>query len=1743
MSDGLPYAPVSPTERRRRAQELLARHARAWDAQLATFTTQQPKNSQHHSNLQVDAEWREKQRALARADANSRAQYEISWQNSLRTNERVVELKLGKVNPVSFFRKDTNNLAINNILQMPAYVPISEKLPHDLLQKNYDSLQNHLQQIECPEDTDEIELPLQNSPSSEEEESEIQQENEQQNVQVVKNKFQSMIPAGANAQKADEIARKITKNSNKVKVQRMDLNKINKQAIIEPLDSIQTHIRPRVLISNLTVISSENTQDSNLKMKNIGDCSFMIQIKQRNQITQNAKKEIIRKEVNDESTAGPSMNDIDAVSQRPSQVAPGSPASILGKLKTAKFTSNTQQFNITKKPIIQAPTESVGSGQKENQIQRDDMAQKMLEKSSTPSHLRILANRCVQNSRGEMESKIIVATKGAKWLCGSGESSNIEFIVPNNKQQQPGIILQEYELVFVPAVEVEFENRDDQKSGQNSVIQTEGSTSVFIRCYGIQSWCLQLKKQIETLNNIGQGVVEKIYNQNVCQEILYSLSDESVNISIHKNKEVLEKEDIAQSIKKKIESTVIQTYQNKVVKAKWLIDKEIIKQFLYDLITEESGYNMSVLDIFDNYYDFDAHTRFEEVGNEVFEFLDSIDTTQVQAYPFIYLQFAKNSIFINRAKSLSKVILKHQYLFQNIEIFDKFRINSCQIVRKRLLALISDENAEKNIIINQTSDSEMYLMQKATRGTIINAALFSEFKPSKIVNLLINKLVNEITLSVNKQVKFDKTKQYSVNEQQQIFANKRPIYDGNLINLLYLTAAVSNKKPVWDIFNILNKVQDETLEERKLQLLELLMLKSIIFDVEIQVNSESDNTIRSIIGKAVNQKIIDQKLIVEQQYDFMVDNTKLFVPKYTIEQLNNLIQLIKANSTLDNEQFLEKFTVEEISLTIVPDLVFLLTREFLYSQTMKHRVFLKLYYLETANINDMDPFNILTLAEKIILTQNLNFTTQNFAQLYYNSVFTPDLYQQALEKLMIFQPATPNKGPKATKPGKDTVKIINLAPIQSKLRLLKQFNFSASTFTGSVQEALIQAHVQISAEQPQSSSKQKRDPKQVDFKPLTLLTSLNHQYFTEFSSNSLFSTSLQLFFKDQYEFSKLQNQPLDKISYSQMLIDVVSVIFSISASPKIDAFDNYKLENNEEQIELIQQNYQEKREKLLNDICDLCVIPEQPPPKKGGKSSVEFEVPITDTKQLRTTVINNLSNVIFYPQSSLVQEVQQQEFKPRELGDNQSSLILASMAELPTDFQFDKPVKKFGGSMNLSTFDASEIKMDEETDHKNATIKESGYCTSLPEKYDVAHQIRIQAFRHEFDIFIDSLFTELTSEAIVSHNENVSNFDIDLDDFETTKSKMEQLKTGELTYEQAGIEPEDFVEPAEMVPPEQPLPSFGFKDIIEQIELIEKKLMIQSDLIFCKGTDISILQSLAYRIFDCIYQAYLKYCEQAQVVLENEFNGSECENSAKKLLFDCGENLGISIEKYGIDVRIIKGLEEVNKHPTILIEDMDKNTLFNNIQTYYKAFGIRLEIDQQINEYHLKQAQELIPSYQIQPFSIIPSFKPKYVNNSAIDSFLYQNPDKHTFKSIPQIFLLSDMSIFNQHISKVENLENFLEVTQENAKNAFDVLGCHAPVKDKKKDDKNKPIEHAPEKVEEDAEGEEEEEDEDEIKIPGYLKEVEPETQSKRDVWGFLFNQCLERSSCWFSAADKIALQFEKGLNYVSRDWKELYDQ
>ena len=67
---------------------------------------------------------------------------------------------------------------------------------------------------------------------------------------------------------------------------------------------------------------------------------------------------------------------------------------------------------------------------------------------------------------------------------------------------------------------------------------------------------------------------------------------------------------------------------------------------------------------------------------------------------------------------------------------------------------------------------------------------------------MIDKLLNSILPPLSRQVAIkQKLRGCTVNKDNSLTAPSRASYDGNLINLLLLTASTAVCEPVWDIFN------------------------------------------------------------------------------------------------------------------------------------------------------------------------------------------------------------------------------------------------------------------------------------------------------------------------------------------------------------------------------------------------------------------------------------------------------------------------------------------------------------------------------------------------------------------------------------------------------------------------------------------------------------------------------------------------------------------------------------------------------------------------------------------------------------------------------------------------------------------------------------------------------------------------------------------------------------------------------
>lgn len=72
-----------------------------------------------------DAQYREKVRARAQMEINAQRHQPTSWERSLRSDEDMIEIQLGRVNPIVCVRpKTTEGIAIQKVLNMEKYVPV-----------------------------------------------------------------------------------------------------------------------------------------------------------------------------------------------------------------------------------------------------------------------------------------------------------------------------------------------------------------------------------------------------------------------------------------------------------------------------------------------------------------------------------------------------------------------------------------------------------------------------------------------------------------------------------------------------------------------------------------------------------------------------------------------------------------------------------------------------------------------------------------------------------------------------------------------------------------------------------------------------------------------------------------------------------------------------------------------------------------------------------------------------------------------------------------------------------------------------------------------------------------------------------------------------------------------------------------------------------------------------------------------------------------------------------------------------------------------------------------------------------------------------------------------------------------------------------------------------------------------------------------------------------------------------------
>lgn len=69
----------------------------------------------------------------------------MSWEHSLRFNEKLVELRLGRINPIVSVRSQADtDYALQAVLNMPEYTPVDQRIPNDLLRAKTERVESLL---------------------------------------------------------------------------------------------------------------------------------------------------------------------------------------------------------------------------------------------------------------------------------------------------------------------------------------------------------------------------------------------------------------------------------------------------------------------------------------------------------------------------------------------------------------------------------------------------------------------------------------------------------------------------------------------------------------------------------------------------------------------------------------------------------------------------------------------------------------------------------------------------------------------------------------------------------------------------------------------------------------------------------------------------------------------------------------------------------------------------------------------------------------------------------------------------------------------------------------------------------------------------------------------------------------------------------------------------------------------------------------------------------------------------------------------------------------------------------------------------------------------------------------------------------------------------------------------------------------------------------------------------------------
>ncbi|CAL6058226.1 Conserved_hypothetical protein [Hexamita inflata] len=1557
----IPYGKINPQERKQKSLELLAKHASQWEQQVQQFASKRPVQQQKRSVMTQDGEFREKMRERALNEANNKQQQAINWERSLRSDEKLVEYKLGHLNPIICMRPiESEGIAIKKIINMRKYVPIDEKLPQQF--KDMIKLKSLAQSYEQQEPEEQLEAP------------------------VTERQMNSQHDANNDA------------NIDYIRPEPMHL--------LEPICIATKFTQPRLRINQVTFMAS-NENVAVCKIENIGDCVVEIQMRHREQQIEPPKqkiKDVEKEQYLNNQPIQQNQNKLTSKSIIQSQA--NSPMSKTSSTrKTFTFAQKTQSTEI--KTLINE------SGA------RDDQQQKMLEKSTTPANLRILSDRYVNVD----SMKMIVGMRHNRVQVACNQVEEIKFVMPtaNNKA---GIILQEYELVITPSCQIIFESQEDQVSQSQNVLHRDKQTIVYVRCYGINSQCLQLYKQQISQEKQGRAFVQKFAHMSTCESLVYEFAFQSIDISENAKIKAAEDKNRKKQIMNRVEDRVVKCYQNDVVKAKWLKNKQSSKEFLYDLLAKVDGFQIKN----DNLYN--TQEQIQDFSSKIYQYKIQENSEEIGHFRLNFIEFSKQSLYKLLTSTMNNELLGSHYLFENIEIFNKYAQNLIKIVRKRLIGFITDDQCKENLVVNQSHEAEEWINTYAICTQPAQIAMFCQFSKHKLVQDLMNQILNIALPYVLKQVKVDKNvEQMCIDADGKIVSKVRPGFTEHFTQLVYLAACCAQSEPVMSI------VDRADFEQRHGFYYNLLKLRMLLEDDSFECSVKFNSLFPLPQPACFQLSEADLKQIMSQ-----------IIKKEALSE--RIIQLVN----------------NDISL--------LRKRESQYSKTQQHRVFFELILSDVYDINDISLF-------QYSFSTHPDYIAQYYEELFTNSSNIQNMRMELTTEIQA-QTELELKNTKTQK--------IRVPSANSKNKLgktsLSQENMS---FTNRIEKyETVSDSYRAQMKNKVQKSPQTTKGTQVNVQQqVQVVTELKNRKFCDFATQSELHALLQ-------QMNIQTTMEVDKLSLAEVLVDAAMLCIQLSAFPAHPVFDQnvqgtYK------------GNYQgTERTKVVTQLKQALLAKQKlTEPVKGQKLPKGKE---TNTDQQANIaidqILDKISTVEFVPVKELLNTTKFIRTVGQQQKEEQPEFVLYDTKEEPIVFSLPKNKQtritenklsafKLGLSQNASTDSVRSVRKDSQLQNiatsrvRLEQILEEEQQV-VEETYDLQHEMRLKIFRQEFDVFLDAILTDQSIQAVDQHLEALQAFE----DEQMTFDKIQLVRMGQLKPDDIGMLDSE-IEAA--IQPTRPTPDIIYQNQIQKVQEMQSKLVQQTAILFEEDYQEGAVQLL--------HQSLVKTLDKLE----------QCAIQHYRSQFEDYDDVAVAVQN------ILKPKR-----------DLLKNKDIEGCIEVAKMFNIQLQLPQQQNEYLKSLSIEVSNQQKAQ-------FQNGY-NFNKIRNFINNNPEKHKQYASQYSFLITSRGIFDaQSDYKLNEDLDFIDIDAKILEPQMKGLGGKKKTKPESAKNTRVP---AVQQQQQPEEPKEEIADED---LPKYLRQVELTTVARRDVWSYLFNNAIDRSTQWFKSVDKLEGLLERAANYIGR--------